>query len=383
VNNHRRNIVKYVLGKRYVIGILTHILCDKFKKASNPQIQQVAPETLNLDVVQSLVNHIVQQKYEQRTPTRDIYDEFIRFLSGEQESLMEISYTKQQQKQKEKQSNKNQDSDTMAVFDRKNQLNWTTETPNYFKYTLTPSKDLTKVMLGLPIGVPILKIAYGLDGRTCCLNVYPTLQFLYSHYLIPDYINAEVKQNLNWHEKIGTEQFIKQFRDKRDSIAQEDQQRSNAEALGQLDFMVKVNYIKQNPQYTIAALRKGDYVIGMKDQFNIHDRESHPLSQEIQYIADEIGFILYDAKGASIDGFTSQRTIDEFGPYYVEQYILMEVLSKQEIAQNVLDYYTRCKDKLQRSVQKYSELQGKGFICWRFIESTGKQRQADRLDGMD
>jgi hypothetical protein len=33
----------------------------------------------------------------------DVYDEFVAFLSGEQRSTMEISYTKQQQKQKQKQ----------------------------------------------------------------------------------------------------------------------------------------------------------------------------------------------------------------------------------------------------------------------------------------
>merc|ERR1711972_628478 len=109
----------------------------------------------------------------------------------------------------------------------------------------------------------------------------------------------------------------------------------------------------------------------MKDQFNIHDLQSHPLSEDIQYISDEVGFILYDK---TVNATSTGRSVGEFGPYYVEQYIVMEVLSKQEVAQNVLDYHLRCKDKLQRAVQKYSELQGKGFICWRFIESTGKQR---------
>ena len=56
-----------------------------------------------------------------------------------------------------------------------------------------------------------------------------------------------------------------------------------------------------------------------------------------------------------------------FGPYFVEQYILMEVLSKAEVAQNVLDYYALQKEKLQRGLASYSEAQGKGFVCWRFI----------------
>ena len=34
----------------------------------------------------------------------------------------------------------------------------------------------------------------------------------------------------------------------------------------------------------------------------------------------------------------------------------------------MLDYYVHQKQKLQRGVQSYSEAQGKGFICWRFIQ---------------
>ena len=46
----------------------------------------------------------------------------------------------------------------------------------------------------------------------------------------------------------------------------------------------------------------------------------------------------------------------------------MEVLSKVEVAQNVLEYYTHHKAKLQRDVEAYGEAQGKGFVCWRFIQ---------------
>jgi hypothetical protein len=45
----------------------------------------------------------------------------------------------------------------------------------------------------------------------------------------------------------------------------------------------------------------------------------------------------------------------------------MEVLSKHEVAQNVLDYYVNHKQKLQDSLANYGEEQGKGFICWRFL----------------
>ena len=40
---------------------------------------------------------------------------------------------------------------------------------------------------------------------------------------------------------------------------------------------------------------------------------------------------------------------------------------KQEIAHNVLDYYVHHRELLRRGVEGYSEAQGKGFICWRFV----------------
>ena len=39
----------------------------------------------------------------------------------------------------------------------------------------------------------------------------------------------------------------------------------------------------------------------------------------------------------------------------------------QEIAHNVLEYYAHQRDLLRRGVAGYSEAQGKGFICWRFL----------------
>jgi hypothetical protein len=45
----------------------------------------------------------------------------------------------------------------------------------------------------------------------------------------------------------------------------------------------------------------------------------------------------------------------------------MEVLSKQEVAQNVLDYYVHRKEDLSAGLESYDELQGGGFVCWRFL----------------
>ena len=97
----------------------------------------------------------------------------------------------------------------------------------------------------------------------------------------------------------------------------------------------------------------------MKDQFNVHDREAHSLSSNLHYAVDEIGFVLFDN--------TNTKSVDEFGPYFIEQYILLDQLSKQEVAQNVITYYCNHKDKLEKCLKHYDEKQGKGFICWRFL----------------
>jgi hypothetical protein len=45
----------------------------------------------------------------------------------------------------------------------------------------------------------------------------------------------------------------------------------------------------------------------------------------------------------------------------------MELLAKQEVAQNVIDSYCRSRAELQQAVDSYDGKQGKGFICWRFL----------------
>ena len=94
------------------------------------------------------------------------------------------------------------------------------------------------------------------------------------------------------------------------------------------------------------------------------------MRKRVQYIMDEMGFVLFDR--------TDKRDIDAFGPYFIEQYIMMDVLSKQEVAQNVLDYYCQHKETLQRGLESYNEKQGKGFVCWRFlINETAKAMAKD------
>eukprot|EP00928_Gymnodinium_smaydae_P100356 TRINITY_DN9823_c2_g4_i1.p1 TRINITY_DN9823_c2_g4~~TRINITY_DN9823_c2_g4_i1.p1 ORF type:complete len:2328 (+),score=476.05 TRINITY_DN9823_c2_g4_i1:208-6984(+) len=363
VRRHESNLAREIVSKALPSGILTHILEDKFRKSSNIS---VSSEKVTSSLVQALLRHVVQQKYEQRTPSNNIYDHLIAFLSGEQDGVMEISYTKQQQKQKQKQHNKDQDADTMEIFDKKHQLQVVVEMENYFAYTLNAQADVAKASLNLPIGVPIFKLSYMLDGTQRSINIFPTLQFLYSHHINPEYITTEVRDivTAKGSSSNSCERFFQAVErvvetDRKTMLAAKAGCNGNA-GVAQFGITVHLNQIRQNPHYTLAALRQGVYVIGMKDQFNIHDLPSHPLQQHVQYIADEMGFILYSREG-------TQRNIDSFGPYFVEQYILMEVLSKQEIAQNVLDYYAHRKEKLRDGVESYSEAQGKGFICWRFI----------------
>ena len=85
------------------------------------------------------VSHLVQEKYEQREPSGDIFDDYVSFLSGElldgvRSRNMEVSYTKEQQKQKQKQQNKNKDSDVSEVFDEARQIVLEDEMEDYFKY---------------------------------------------------------------------------------------------------------------------------------------------------------------------------------------------------------------------------------------------------------
>ena len=67
-------------------------------------------------VVHHLISHVVQEKYEQRRVSGDIFDDYVAFLSGDlcdgggqsiKGKNMEVSYTKEQQKQRQKQQNKN------------------------------------------------------------------------------------------------------------------------------------------------------------------------------------------------------------------------------------------------------------------------------------
>jgi len=346
-------IARVVLGTPVPARILEHIFLDKFRGSPN---KAVATVELSHDMVNALARQIVKQKFEQRYPSGDVYDEFIRFLSGEQDSLMEISYTKQQQKQKQKQKAKSQDNDTMDVFDKKNQLTFAFKTDNYLDMSKNPNKDEARLTLSLPISVPIFEMQYYAEGCRKSIQVYPTIQFLYSHHIMGNYISEEV-------HRVGKgaadpQKFCADFVSTVFSRAASKDGMNGVDPDG-FDSKVIFSYVKQHPQYTLVGIQPGVYVIGMKDQFNLHDCEAHPLHEILQYAADEVGFILFDKKNT--------KSVDEFGPYFFEQYLLLDALSKQEVAQNVITYYCKHKDKLQHCLDHYDEKQGKGFVCWRFL----------------
>lgn len=358
VKKLEETIVGVVLESPVALGpmgkILQHIFLDKFRRSSS---KSVAKNNLSTQMVDTLVRHIVRQKFEQRLPSQDIYDEYIRFLSSEQESLMEISYTKQQQKQKQKQQAKSQDNDTMDMFDKQNRLQFVSKMPNYFKDTVDKEEDRTKKVLALPVSVPIFSVQYCAGGKTKVINVYPTVQFLYSHHIMPGYITDEVRLVLSKDSSDDTH-FCAGFLASVTKDLENEMETNGAEPT-KFSTKIKRSAIRQNPHFSLVGVQEGIYIIGMKDQFNIHDAKNHPLSAELQFAVDELGFVLFDK--------TNSKSVDDFGPYFIELYILLDALSKQEVAQNVITYYCDHKDKLEKCLQLYDEKQGKGFICWRFL----------------
>lgn len=354
---HEGQLSRQVLKNSVPAQIFLHILADKFKRSPN---KAVSDQDLAVDnIVDTLLHEIVKQKFEQRVPSGDIFDDFILFLSGEQGSLMEISYTKQQQKQKQKQQNKNQNSDAMGLFNRKNQLQLMFEAENYFEHARVEESDLGRVFLNLPCSIPITTITYDFGAGQQRINLYPTLQFLYSHHIQGSFMTPEV-QNLFKSFDTNVAKYYERFleKTKKDQITHNLAMADDAKR-GSYEIKEEHNFILPNPMYTIIGLEKGTYIIGMKEQFNIHDIQNHPLKNSIRYIADEVGFILFNN--------TEKRSVDSFGPYFIEQYIIMDFLSKQEVAQNVIDYYHKHKGILDQALQAYDEKQGTGFVCWRFL----------------
>ena len=229
--------------------------------------------------------------------------------------------------------------------------------------------------LMMPIAVPICKLTYTLGRERKCVNVYPTLQFLYSKHIKADYITPEVKE-LVLKGCDSLKPGFSDFFDLVDKVESADQQvNGSANGNEETELHVKVffNHIRQAPLYSIGAVREGVYIIAMKDQFSTFDLQCNPLAHKIEYVTDDMGFVLYDR--------STVKSLDTFGPYFIEQYIVMEVLSKSEVAQNVIEYYVDHKAKLQCALDQYNEEQGRGFICWRFINDPIRKIGAGKHQG--
>lgn len=352
VARHEEHLLRYVLGTPVPRRIFMHVLMDKFRRSP---FENVVDLKLTEVKLVELLRQIVRQKYELRSSSGDVYDDVITFLSGEQKFQVEMSFSKEHAKQKQKQQNKNQDSDAMGIFERKNQLFLSFQVNDYFEYTRSATEDQGKISLSLPSPVPILTVTYSVGRSQHTIDVYPTLQFLYSHHINGGYISEEVQGV--FREVVGVSAFNANFLE---TIGKKRRiQNCGVAGEGRLNVKVLVNFVRQHPQYTIAALESGVYIIGMKDQFNIHNLQSYPMRDRVQFITDEMGFVLYNK--------TIGRDVDRFGPYFIEQCILLEVLSKQEVAQNVIEYYCNHKEALQRGLESYDESKGTGFLCWRFF----------------
>ena len=70
---------------------------------------------------------------------------------------------------------------------------------NYFEYTREHKTDLAKQALNLPVCVPIFKLAYTINGQRKYINLFPTLQFLYSHHIHGEYITNKVSKHSTKH----------------------------------------------------------------------------------------------------------------------------------------------------------------------------------------
>merc|ERR1711988_759690 len=106
-------------------------------------------------------------------------------------------------------------------------------TDNYFQYTLAAQKDFVKTAFNLPITVPVFKLAYALDGRRRYINVYPTLQFLYSHHIQAEYITQEVRDLVSKPVPANSARFLETAERIRDADLKNE---SDARTMQQLDF---------------------------------------------------------------------------------------------------------------------------------------------------
>merc|ERR1712232_576356 len=137
-------------------------------------------------------------------------------------------------------------------------------------------------LLSLPVSFPIFTANYSAGGKTRVVNIYPTIQFLYSHHIVQQYINQDVQTLLN-HRPDKT-QFCADFVASVTKNLKREEHDDDPEKKFRTE--VKLSGIKQNSQFSLVGIRPGIYLIGMKDQFNIHDRANHPMCGMLKYAVD-------------------------------------------------------------------------------------------------
>jgi hypothetical protein len=76
--------------------------------------------------------------------------------------------------------------------------------------------------LGLPLAKPIFKVRYTVKGERRYINLFPTVQFLYSHHIMAEYISSEVRELAAEIETSSAPRVREQFLRTVDDIAQAD-----------------------------------------------------------------------------------------------------------------------------------------------------------------
>ena len=116
---HLAGISRHVLGAPTTAAILGHILGAKFRRAASAEVRAegapplaptlvqapplrhlrslvITPRSLVITpppLLQALLGHIVEQKFEQRSPSSDVHDGLLLYLCGEQAALCYLVIT--------------------------------------------------------------------------------------------------------------------------------------------------------------------------------------------------------------------------------------------------------------------------------------------------
>ena len=135
--------------------------------------------------------------------------------------------------------------------------------PGY--HPLQVRRDMAKAALHMPFAVPIAKLRYMADGgELCTVCVYPTLQFLYSHHVCPEYVTREVRELLAAFKELGDpKEHCRRFLlatqraqggDTQGKDGAAEQPVGGVAGGAAIGLKVVVNHVRQAPQYLLATL---------------------------------------------------------------------------------------------------------------------------------